>query len=215
MGYFETYKSRLNANGGSVKDSVKNATIDVINKSFTSSLGHLVIKLNGVDTDAILIHSDKDAKKFLLFKPNTIVKHGDIALVEGENHLILDVIVNEIHPKANIKLCNKTFTLSGTVTKTLVGYDQYGKPIYKETEGTPTIVPCVVEKSVYIEGQNTAINLSDHRIKVTMKHQEHDDLLEDAEFQMFDETYKIVGVDKTQVLNGVGLLIFYGERMVE
>jgi hypothetical protein len=215
MGYFETYKSRLNANGGNVKNSVKNATIDVINKSFTSTLGHLVIKLNGVDTDAILIHSDKDAKKFLLFKPGVTVKHGDIALVESENHLILDVVVNEIHPKAEIKFCNQTFTLSGTTTKTLVGYDQYGKPIYSETEGNPTIVPCVVEKSVYIEGQNTAINLSDHRIKVTLPYQVHDDLLENAEFQMFDETYKIIGLDKTQVLNGVGLLIFYGERVVE
>jgi hypothetical protein len=215
MGYFETYKSRLNANGGNVKDSVKNATIDAINKSFTSSLGHLVIKLNGVDTDSILIHSDKDAKKFLLFKPGATVNRGDVALVEGENHLILDVIVNEIHPKAEIKFCNQTFTLSGAVTKTLVGYDDFGKPIYSETEGTPTIVPCIVEKSVYIEGQNTAINLSDHRIKVTLKYQVHNDLLEDAEFEMFDESYKIVGVDKTQVINGVGLLIFYGERVVE
>jgi hypothetical protein len=176
------------------------------------------VLIDGVSKRVIIQEkfSSEDNSTKYIFGKIADIDRGRIINFDSNNYLVKIIPEdNGIYRKATIQLCNQTLTLSGTVTKTLVGYDQYGKPIYSETEGTPTIVPCVVEKSVYIEGQNTAINLSDHRIKVTMKYQVHDDLLEDAEFKMFDETYKIVGLDKTQVLNGVGLLIFHGERVVE
>jgi hypothetical protein len=213
MGYFETYKSRLNANGGSEKDSVKNATIDVINKSFTSSLGHLVIKLNGVDTDAILVHSDKDAKKFLLFKHGAVTNKGDIALVEGENRLILDVIVNEIHPKAEIKSCNQTLTLKGTVTQVDTGEkDWRGDPIYETTEESTILVPCIVESKIYYNSTTEAINLPDGHVKVTIPFTEHGDIRMNGEIILYDETYQITDIDRTQSINKSGILILSAKR---
>jgi hypothetical protein len=176
------------------------------------------VLLNGVSKRVIIQekYSSEDKSTKSIIGRVTDIERGQFVNLDGNNFISVTIPEdNGIYRKATIQLCNQTFTLSGTVTKTLVGYDDFGKPIYSETEGTPTIVPCIVEKSVYIEGQNTSINLSDHRIRVTIKYQVHDDLLEDAEFEMFDESYKIVGVDKTQVINGVGLLIFYGERVVE
>lgn len=63
-----------------------------------------------------------------------------------------------------------------------------------------------MESSIKDREKNSQLNLPDGRIVITMKYQPISNVKDNAEFMMYDNTYKIANVDKTKVINEVGLM---------
>jgi hypothetical protein len=149
---------------------------------------------------------------------NIVAKIGKLKrgyVVQFNNHDWIVVSLpenNVVYEKAIIKLCNNILTLKGTTTKTQVGTDHFGRPQYQETISQDILLPCIVEKTIYTNNEDKPINLPDNQIRVTIPYTVHDDITEGKYFTMYEENYKIGGIDKTLSINGVGLMIIYGER---
>ncbi|STO12867.1 Uncharacterised protein [[Flavobacterium] thermophilum] len=211
---FELYKKRLLSYGNDDKDVVLNNTQHMINKSFADSFGYSVVKIDDVDTEVVIVNKDDSTQKELLLRPNQTVKKGATVLIGTQYYLVTDFNGNGINQKAKIKLCNNFFVLKGEVTRIIVSYDIFGDPIYEEINGSSIEIPCIVETSITTDDTDEAINLPEGRIRVTIPYTEHEDVAIDKEFIMYNEKYKIIGIDHTQSINNEGLLIIHGQRVV-
>lgn len=210
---FDLYKKRLLSYGNDERDVVLNNTKNIINNSFTNSFGYSVVKINDVDTEVIVVNKDDSTQKELLIRPDQTVKKGATVLVGTQYYLVTDFNGNGINQKAKIKLCNSTFTLKGSKIQTIVEYNDFGEPIYDETNTSDILIPCIAETSITIDNTDNAINLPEGRINITIPYTEHEDIAIDKEFVMYGEKYKIMGIDYTQSINKEGLIIINGKKV--
>lgn len=210
---FDLYKKRLLSYGNDERDVVLNNTKNIINNSFTNSFGYSVVKINDVDTEVIVVNKDDSTQKELLIRPGQTVKKGATVLVGTQYYLVTDFNGNGINQKAKIKLCNNTFTLKGSKIQTIVEYNDFGEPIYDETNTSDILIPCIVETSITIDNTDNAINLPEGRINITIPYTEHEDIAIDKEFVMYGEKYKIMSIDYTQSINKEGLIIINGKKV--
>jgi hypothetical protein len=213
MNYFDVFKKRIQLLGSNATEASKNATIDSINRMFSEMLNYQIVKIDDVDTEVVVINKDDSTQKELLLRPNQTVKKGATVLIGTQYYLVTDFNGNGINQKAKIKLCNNTFTLKGSITKTIVGYNDFGEPIYDETSTSDILIPCIVETKILDDKTEQAINLPEGRINVTIPYTEHEDIAIDKEFEMYGEKYKIIGIDYTQSINKEGLLIINGKKV--
>lgn len=210
---FDLYKKRLLSYGNDERDVVLNNTKNIINNSFTNSFGYSVVKINDVDTEVIVVNKDDSTQKELLIRPDQTVKKGATVLVGTQYYLVTDFNGNGINQKAKIKLCNSTFTLKGSKIQTIVEYNDFGEPIYDETNTSDILIPCIVDTSITIDNTDNAINLPEGRINITIPYTEHEDIAIDKEFVMYGEKYKIMSIDYTQSINKEGLIIINGKKV--
>lgn len=210
---FDLYKKRLLSYGNDERDVVLNNTKNIINNSFTNSFGYSVVKINDVDTEVIVVNKDDSTQKELLIRPDQTVKKGATVLVGTQYYLVTDFNGNGINQKAKIKLCNSTFTLKGSKIQTIVEYNDFGEPIYDETNTSDILIPCIAETSITIDNTDNAINLPEGRINITIPYTEHEDIAIDKEFVMYGEKYKIMSIDYTQSINKEGLIIINGKKV--
>ncbi len=84
--------------------------------------------------------------------------------------------------------------------------DKFGDPVYQWVDGEEMLIPCIVESSIKNNEANKQLNLPDGRIVITMKYQQIDNVKNNEKFQMYDNTYNIVNIDKTKVINEIGLM---------
>lgn len=227
MGYFELYKTRVNAHGNSVVESRENATRNLIESSFKDSSAYLVVKINGENVDARLIHRNVYEIKALQFKPDTLFVVGEIVDIEVSNGIggtntekwiITNFEKDELFPRADIQLCNNTLTIQTGTTQTLIGYDDLGRPIYEETPDYDNF-PCITERTtnLYTDFDNP-INLPEGRMFVTIPYTDEEVIKEGLEFNMYGSKHKIVTVDKTKTYdngqNVSGIIILIVEKIV-
>lgn len=212
MNYFETYKTRLQAYGNNSEEAYINGTKHVINKSFDESLFSTVIPIDDVDTDVIINQGRNSDEKIILLRPDCSTYRGAIAKIEGFNFLIIDFDRNKVYPIAKAQICNNTFTIKGEPTQTIIGYDHRGAPIYETVQGEDFEIPCIAETRVFSATENQPINLPEGRLQVTLPYVENSALEIDKEFTMYGTNYKIINVDKTKSINGIGLIIITGQR---
>lgn len=219
MSYLDIYKKRLNSEGGSLSDSFKNSTIDLINKTFQDSPTFKVVSIDGITTDCRIINdSDNSTNMTLLFRPSTIINRGSYADIDSQKWLIYDFFDKGITPKANLYLCNNIFELEGEPTKTLSGYDSMGRPIYNEVAGSKISLYCSVNTEItnmypqFDEG----VNLPDGRLVLFIPYNSSSKITEGTQFNMYDSTYKIIFVDKTRsdVVNQTGVIKMVAEKSV-
>lgn len=209
---FDLYKKRLLAYGNDEKDAVLNNTQHMINNSFANSFGYSVVKIDNVDTEAVIVNKDDSTQKELLLRPNQTVKKGAKVLIGTQYYLVTDFNGNGINQKAKIRLCNNQLTVKGnpiTVTKT----NDFGEE-YEEIVSYDMIeIPCIVETTITFDNTDNAINLPEGGIRVTIPYTEHEDIAIDKEFNMYGEKYKIMGIDYTQSINKEGLIIINGKKV--
>lgn len=150
---------------------------------------------------------------------NIVAKTGKLKrgyVVQFNNHDWIVVSLpenNVIYEKAVIKLCNNTFTLKGSTTEIIVGYNDFNEPITEIISLEDIIIPCIVETKIFDDKTDEAINLPEGRISVTIPYTEHEDVAIDKEFEMYGENYKIIGIDYTQSVNKEGLIIINGKKV--
>lgn len=122
---------------------------------------------------------------------------------------------NGVYIKSEMKLCNTFITLTGKTEQILIGTDpRTGKPIYKTIVTEPTKIPCVAEKTIYRNATDDAINLPDGQLLITIPYMKHSDLTYNKEMIIYDEPYKIINMDDTQSIDGIGIRKITLERVV-
>jgi hypothetical protein len=142
------------------------------------------------------------------------IEKGQTVVFDGNNYITVTMPEdNGIYRKAVIKLCNQTLTLKGTVTQVNTGEKDWRRdPIYETTEESTILVPCIVESKIYYNSTTEAINLPDGHVKVTIPFTEHEDIKMNGEIILYDETYQITDIDRTQSLDKSGILILSAKR---
>jgi hypothetical protein len=175
------------------------------------------VQLDGIDTKVLIYNSfsDKEGTSKYIIGRIEEIERGLTVKWNNENWMIMSKPDdNKIYRKAVIKLCNSNFPLPGTETKTKIGTDSSGRPVYDTVLSPPTLLPCIVESTIYLPNDSQTIQLPNGKILVTIPHTVNDAIAENKEFEMYGERYKIVGIDRSQSVDGVGLMILHCERVV-
>jgi hypothetical protein len=138
------------------------------------------------------------------------LNRGDIIEYSNEKYLTISESVSKRGGKykALIRHCNADIEVEGEITKEFLGYDQYGKPVYKEIAGEPILVPSIVDnKSFSIQGDQ--LQVANNQIIVIVQDNEltRDRFVANYEFT-FEGNYKVVHKDFTKK----GLLIITAEK---
>ncbi|MER2059119.1 MAG: hypothetical protein ABTA16_09870 [Niallia sp.] len=142
------------------------------------------------------------------------IERGNILNINEQDWLVVTIPEdNKIYRKADMKICNSFFPAITDKTRVLMRdeqgniiRDKFGDPAYQWIDGKVLLIPCIVESSIKNNEANKQLNLPDGRIVITMKHQQIDNVKNNEKFQMYDNTYNIVNIDKTKVINEIGLM---------
>lgn len=226
MSYYDNFKARMNVSGNTIADSQFNTTANFINTHFAESPFYRVVKVNGVDLEVQLqdissvtrsanVELVQNVLKFMLLKPNATVNIGDMVELDNLFWIVSDFISdNTLFPKAKIEKCNFVFHLQTGETKTLVGHDALNRPVY-DTQPTYTDVQCLLRTSVSGIGLNQPINLPQGQVHITMQYNDTaKSIKENDEFDLYNRQYKVIGFDFTNIVQGVGCLTIYADRVV-
>jgi len=215
----DAHRARMLANGDNIGDSLGKSTKDGINNSFKDSPFYELVTIGGVETDVTVVgenvgeNIESLSKKYLTLRPHTKPNIGSIVNYDNSDWVVVDFNRNDIFPLITIRLCNSTFTIKGETTQTPTGETNYrGEPLYATTYGENILIPCIAEDKFYMGDNDQPIRLAGGRLLVTLPYSNNESFEMGKTFTMYDTNYKIMGVDKTKMINGVGLIILTGER---
>ncbi len=202
--YYDLYQKRLNALGNTDKERIINREQKLIEKNFKKSLNYFLVQINGVDTDAWITNYSYSKKyndiKNIITQKTDVISCGDLIDFNGSKWLIITQIdeSNEIYNIATIRKCNQILTLTTGEIKTQIGVDEMDRPIYDIIENT-TSWDCIVDNKILNPTLDESINLPEGKISIIISYS--DIVKENMKFQMWNEDYQIVGIDKT--INGI------------
>lgn len=215
MDYLDKYIQRLEKKGQNSTEATINSTKSIVSKTFKSSPSYTLVKINNLNVDAIVNSTTQHDEKEIFFMPDYNVNIGNVVEYDTAKYLILEFFDNAAYPKGKMKLCNVTLNLTGTATKTQVGVDNLGRPVFQTVYGSPLPLPCVAETVVRLSStDNQAVNLPEGRMKLTIPYTVHSDIQVGKVLSLYSEQYQIKTIDQTQVINGVGVLVLYVDRVV-
>lgn len=153
-----------------------------------------------------------DNSKYIHCDLTSIAHWGSVVEYKSEKYLITtDLLNNEAYKSAIMKKCNSTLTLITSVTKEKTGTDSLGRPIYTETPKS-TSWDCIAETKIINADFDKAINLPEGKIFITIPYSTL--ILENMEFSMWGNKYKITGFNMEKVIGGVGIMGVHAERKV-
>ena len=209
---YKSYKRRLERKGNSLPSSLSNKAKDMVNRNFDTSPSFLQIKVNDVLTDSIVNKSTKYDEKLINFRPGSAINTGSEITIGEQIYLLTEVFEDVVYISGKAKQCNSFFPAITDKTRVLKGHDDYGKPVYVE-EPVIKQLPCIVERVGYSLDTNQQLVTSNDSLKISLKYFVSESIKKNAEFYMYDEKYKITSIDKTKVINNVGILTITGERV--
>jgi hypothetical protein len=182
-----------------------------------------IIAPNGVDDKKFLTNViffqrvDSDGDVYKVIGRIGEIERGNYIYFNNEIYLITTKPEdNGTYRKALATLCPTTLPLKENDKDVVVGLDEFGRPIYETVKGEISIIPCVPklnDASTSIADSNESINLLDNQIRVTIPYRESPSLDNDEKFSMYNETYRIIRVDPSKSINGIGILTITGERI--
>lgn len=183
ISYFDIYKTRLNAYGGSISNSVKNNILQTINNSFEDSPFYRLVDINGIQVGCRVESTNEENKKKLLFKPDNTNKTGDIVTIDSDKWIIIDYINNGIIARGLIQKCNYLlkFYLSDNIT--LIS--------------TPAIVTNKISTGT---DQDRYLILPEGKLEIVIQNNENNLTIKKGKrFIINDEAWKTSFVDKTTI----------------
>lgn len=224
--YLLNYISRINASGKTIAESQFNTTSNFINATFADSPFYKVVKYNGSDLEIRLLDINSVTRssaiqliqyqlKFIQLRPNISLNIGSMIVMDGIQWMVTDYMSeNILFPKAKIEQCNYLLTVITGETKTLVGYDSLRRPVYNSA---PIInkVDCIIRNSVPNVNLNQNINLPNDSMYISMEyHSTAQSIKLNDEFEIYNNQYKVIGIDYTSINYGIGVVTFITERVV-
>lgn len=209
--------------GASPIDIYKKSTVQFLDKTFQDSLAHVECEVTdesgNVRQIGVLIIDDNSLKKtpgskLIVMPPGQVLYAG--WLIKYLDKMWLCVSAGNVYDMyycGVINLCNQHFKVKVDETKTLVGTDKIGRPIF---ETTPVYyeTPCVISNKFQAMGDDKPINLPTGQILITIPYSPTSQLKEGLVFSMYGENYKIIDRDFSYVVDGRGVLQIIAQRVV-
>lgn len=231
MSYLDDYMARINATGNTIKDSQFNSTSKFIESTFADSPFYTVAKWNGNDLEVRLLDVNSITRsnqvmpvqydiKFALFKPSVVLDLGEIIEITNEDNSVTSWMVvdftseNKLFPKAKIQICNFELQVKTGETKTLLGQDDFKRPVY-DIQPTYVTMQSILKNTIGNIMLNSEINLPSERMLITIKYDDTAKLVKENDtFDIYGREYKVVGVDFSNVFNDKGIITLTTERVV-
>jgi hypothetical protein len=216
MSAINDYKKRVQRNGTVLQNQIDH-TKHMMTKGFANSPSYKEVYINNnVEVTGVWITSDStDPKeKKIIMQPINSINSGDL-ITDGTDKWLCVMAEkdNNVYESGSIEKCNAITTFT-TETKTLTGTDSLGRPVY-DIAASPTSYSCVVKSKTRISSQTDgAINIPDGRVVILMSYDASLDVDILSEFELYDNTWKIVEIDMTGVENGSGVFGISAERDV-
>jgi hypothetical protein len=215
MSYFDLYLTRINAETNqSLNDiadrfeQMKNDTIDIFKQS---------IKINDIKDATVIVEqiTNSDDKRIYTSVYDEI-KLGFYITYQNKKWIIINYpeLVCNAYWRAKMRMCNDVLTLQTGVTRVQIGTDSLGRPVYQETKQYTSWDCIVSQKSLNISNTNDSIILPEGRISIIIPYIDNPAISENVEFDMFGDTYKIIGIDKTNVIDSNGIFILLCQRVI-
>lgn len=219
MTYFDIYKTRLGASGDTIKELILNNTNNLISGNFANSPNYTQIYINDlqVTSDALVLEGDMKWGVFkrIITKWDTPIKLGDLITFDDNKWLVVYMLQDiDLYYSALIRKCNQTLTIQIGTTQVFKGYDSMGRPVY-DVIPSYSSWDCIVDKKIF----NTAnfdepINLPHNRISVIIPYTDNSYITYNTEFSMWGDVYKIIGIDRTNVVGTEGIITIIAELVV-
>lgn len=184
---------------------------NIIFESAITGLGASEVVIDGKVTSAVLskkTNNNGGADKYIIGRRDEVFQ-GSLVVLDNQNWLVTTYpLDNTVYKKAVMTLCNETLVLTGESTETLIGHDpKTGQPVFDYQDGTTLEYPCIVTKTMVNEDLNLPINIVRDLIKVTLPYFN----FKEETIELYDEKYQVKSIDKTKVINGVGIMTILGE----
>lgn len=211
-------KDFSNRHRPNVSNKIEHDSLYMLEKTLSGYAGYDVL-INNTKQAKVLIHQrhDADGESMKIIghvediERGNLVKHGDntwLITTKPED--------NRIYRKAEIQLCSTTFPIKDEDQEVVVGYDRLKRPIYETVKGQIEYVPCLVQMnsaSVAIAEANRPINNLDNKVVVTIPYRESPSIEHDAVFHLYGMNYRIIRIDPSKSIDGVGILRITGEMI--
>jgi len=176
------------------------------------------ISIDGSPFKAVIYNKyvNKNGSMYYILTHEKLFKKGSVIEWDSGKWLVMSRPENNsVYDKAEMQICNSSIDLKGETKQVQVGVgSKTGKPIYETIESPPLKIPCIAEKTITKSNTDEAINMPEGTILITIPYVEHEQLDIDKELVIYDTKYKIIDVDDTESINGVGLRRITGNRVV-
>lgn len=215
MSKYKSYRDRVNANGNTLQDAVKNTTKRQTTDFILNSPSKRYVKLNNEIEDRPCIVSDKDSfnKRLFLFLPDSAINVGDYIHYDTFTYLATDRKRDEIYPELTGELCNEVYRIENII-KQVVGEDDFGRPIYDEIDGSE-FLPCVITTTTSNAEDNNPIQLPIGTAIARIPYIEGMIPKINEEYKTQTAQYQVKNVSYEHVVNGIGYLEILLRREVD
>ena len=169
------------------------------------------VKINDVEKKAIVNNAKiGDYEDKYIYTLDSI-QRGNLILHNVKNYLIIsDVTEGKLYKKALMCHCNYTIVVEGQEVCEIVGWNDFGEPIY-ECHTTESIsVPAIIDKYTFKIDDFAPIRVPENQIIVSIQNNKTNKskFTVNATFEVMGQTWKVVDVDLTRK----GLLILTCEK---
>ncbi|PKR82851.1 hypothetical protein [Heyndrickxia camelliae] len=209
-------KNYSNYHSNNINDKMMHDGLLLLQNSLDGFEGYEGI-LNNTKNTKVLFYDKYDAqsttKKIIGYVED--IELGNLFKINNENWLITTYPEdNKVYRKAEVQLCNSTFPIEANKNKVLIGYDNFGKPVYKE-EIEYDYVPCIVQSKLYMTTLNQPINLPNDALLITLPYNEMTKkIIENYPFIYHDRNYKVIDIDFSGVVIDKGIINVTVNRVV-
>lgn len=133
------------------------------------------------------------------------IQRGNLIVYNEKKYLIVSDITEGLYKKALMRHCNYTIQIPITEQR-IVGYNDFGEPIYKEVVVREIIIPCIIDKYTFKIDDFAPIRVPENQVIVTMQdsQENREKFAVNSTFSIMDKTWKVIDVDKTR--NGLLIL---------
>ena len=200
-----------------VDKKIKHDSLFLLNRSLNGYSAYDV-KINYDKLAKVLMNQkwDADGEGMKVIGHLVDIERGNLIEYSDEYWLVVTKPEdNRIYRKAEVRLCSATFPVKLEDKKIFIGYDNLGRPVYDIVAGEIVNVPCVVkmnDASTAIADVNEPVNLLANQVMVTIPYTEAPSIELNEQFNLYNETYRIIRIDPSSSINKVGILRITGER---
>ncbi|APH05844.1 hypothetical protein [Bacillus weihaiensis] len=166
------------------------------------------VLINGETTKVLITNPSISEAEERYIHTLSDVSRGDLVELEGEYYLVITESITKRNSKykALIRHCNYVINIPGETTKTQVGTDVFGLPIYEYIEGESIFVPIIIEKTMFSVSQSSAIRLPNNQMSLILQdNSSNKDMFKiNYEYDLYESKWKVINRDFTK--NGLLIL---------
>lgn len=185
MSYYNSYQTRLNNNGGSVRDATINNTKKVLARNFKESPSYYEIKLNdSITLTGVHINDDsKDKEQKLVVSPFDELKTGDLVEWKSDKWLTIATDMLETHWRGYIKKCESSLKRLNS--------EGFEREAYFTYKSSPT-------SSYALQDDKIMVLSKERRNIIIQSNVDTQQIKKEQRFIFDNRAWKVVGIDGLQ-----------------